>query len=396
MTPHSDRFCRKLILTLAVFVGLISPAVAAEGTRAFDIPAADATASLKQYAQQAGVELLYSTKEVEGEKTNALKGEFTPQEALTRLLASTRLIATPTRMNGAVAITRSPDPNGATTSPEASARGDERLQMDKVDVTVTVQKRPQSAQDVPISMTALSAREVERYKIESVRDLSRLTPNLLVSSFSQGSPTIAIRGANNTFSQIGVNKPVAVVVDDVFAPRNTVASFELFDLDSVQVLRGPQGTLFGRNVTGGAIVFNTRLPSFSVRETEAQLDYGNDNNVRFQGMVSAPLTEQLAAKVTVLRHTHDGFGHDRLTGRETDDQDSSGIRGQVLLRLAAPLTIRLTADYSDDRNGGRTLSSRGAGDDGDRRTTEVGYPQSYARTMWGLSAHVDWAAAIGD
>ncbi|MCX6954592.1 MAG: TonB-dependent receptor [Verrucomicrobia bacterium] len=397
MSHPCDSLCPKILrLAFAAMVCLLAPLHAAEATKPFDIPSADAVVSLKHYAQQSGVELLYSTREVEGAKTNAVKGAFTPLEALGRLLDGTELASSVTKANGAVAITRRPPPNAVRAAPPAAARPDEPVQMGKFDVTVTVQKRPQSAQDVPISMTSLSGYEIERYRIETARDLSRLAPNLLVSSFSQGSPTLAIRGASNTFSQIGVNKPVAVVVDDVFAPRNTVATFELFDLDSVQVLRGPQGTLFGRNVTGGAIVFNTRQPSLSARETEAQLDYGNFNSLRLQGMISAPLTEKIAAKLTVLQHTHDGFGRDRLTGQEEDDQDGSGVRGQLLLRPVAPLKILLSGDYSDDRNGGRTLSSRGLGADGDRRTSELGYPQSFARTMWGLSAHVDWTHSFGD
>ena len=96
-----------------------------------------------------------------------------------------------------------------------------------------------------------------------------------MSTFSENSPTIAIRGATNTFSQIGVSKPVAVVVDDVFIPRSSAAVFELFDLKSISVLEGPQGTLFGRNVTGGAIVIETRKPIFDHFGLEAEATAGN-------------------------------------------------------------------------------------------------------------------------
>lgn len=383
-----------LLWTACASVGL-ADAPTGPATRSFAIPAGEAPVALKLYAQQSGVELLYSSRDVAGVKTPEVRGELPPREALARLLEGTTLEASPTKANGAIAITRSARPNVVRAAPTATARADEIIQMDAVDVTVTVQKRPQSAQDVPISMTSLSAREIEHYQVETARDLSRLSPNVLVSSFSQGSPTIAIRGATNTFSQIGVNKPVAVVVDDVFAPRNTVATFELFDLDSVQVLRGPQGTLFGRNVTGGALVFNPTQPSLTTREAAAQIDYGNDNNLRLQGTWSAPLSERAAVKVTVMRHTHDGYGRDRLTGQEEDDQDSSGVRGQLVFRPTSALKLRFAADYSDDRNGGRTLSSRGLGDDGDPRTSELGYPQSYARSLWGVAAHADLATDVG-
>ncbi|MGQ4828089.1 TonB-dependent receptor plug domain-containing protein, partial [Enterococcus faecalis] len=86
---------------------------------------------------------------------------------------------------------------------------------------------------------------IERARINELQDLSRITPGLLVSNFSIGSPVIAIRGATNTFNQIGVDKPVGIVVDDVFIPRNSASTFQLFGLESIQVLRGPQGTLCG-------------------------------------------------------------------------------------------------------------------------------------------------------
>lgn len=387
-----------ILLRLGLLCSALAQSLAAEPAKhRFDVPADNAVEALRIFTQQCGQEIVYSPDKVKGTQTREVKGEFSPREALERMLAGTNLVASESK-NGVLTINRGGSPNAerAAQASPSLARPDEPLEMDAYDVTVTVQKRPQSVQDVPISMTALSAKRLEQYRVENVRDLSRLTPNLLVSSFSQSSPTLAIRGANNTFSQIGVSKPVAVVIDDVFIPRNTAASFELFDLDSAQVLRGPQGTLFGRNVTGGAIVFNTRLPSFYEREGELQADYGNYADVKLQSLVSGPINDSVAAKISLYSHTHDGYGRDRLTGREQDDQDSSGLRAQVLLKTSDRLKGRLSVDYSDDRNGGRTLSSNGLGSDGDRRTSELGYPQRFARTMWGVSGHLGLAVPEGE
>jgi len=400
------RFARRALPPLLAVLFAFPARAADDAKKSFDVPAGDAAQTLKQFAAQAGREIVFAPEIVGGVTTSAVKGDLTPRAALDKLIAGTGLVAAQEPKTGAFAVRKGPtDPNAqrAVRPTESSARpekspsaDDAPIELGAFDVVATVQKRPQSAQEVPISMTTLPAHAIERFKVENLRDLSRLTPNMLVSTFNQSQPTIAIRGATNTFSQIGVNKPVAVVIDDVFLPRNTAASFELFDLDSMQVLRGPQGTLFGRNVTGGAIVLNTRLPSFTTREAEAQLDVGNYRALKVQAMASGPLMDGLAAKLTVSSHTHDGYGRDRLTGRAEDDLDSSSVRGQVRWRATPQMKVLVSADYADDRNGGRTLSSKGLGNDGDRRTSELGYPQSYARTMWGVSGRVDWASPVGD
>lgn len=401
LSPHRlARWAFPLLLAALVFtIGAVRAADTAK--KSFDVPAGDAVRTLKQFAAQAGSEIVFSPEVVGAVKTRAVQGQLTPREALDAMLADTGLVAGQEQKTGAFAVRRKaggePEKNGPSPAAKRNATADgPAVKMDSFEVTVTVQKRPQAEQDVPISMTSLPARTLETFRVESVRDLSRLTPNLLVSAFSQANPTLAIRGATNTFSQIGVNKPVAVVIDDVFMARNTAASFELFDLDSAQVLRGPQGTLFGRNVTGGAIVLTTRLPSFSVREAEALVDVGNYGAVKYQGFVSGPVADTVAAKISFSQHTHDGYGRDRLTGREQDNQDSTSVRGQVRVKLLPSLTALVSADYADDRNGGRTLSSRGLGDDGDRRTSELGYPQSYARTMWGVAGRLDWTTPVGN
>ena len=171
------------------------------------------------------------------------------------------------------------------------------------EIVVTAQKRDERAQDVPITLTAFSGAQVDALRINDIQNVSRLTPGLLVSSFSRNSPTIAIRGSNNTFQQIGVNKPVQVSVDDVFLTRSTAYVFELFDLSSIQVLKGPQGTLFGRNVTGGAIVINTRDPVLGRLKADAKAEFGDFGTERVDAYLSLPIGERLA----VLGHRRGAF-----------------------------------------------------------------------------------------
>jgi iron complex outermembrane receptor protein len=355
-------------------------------TRELHIPAGDLKTALDQYAAQTGVQLLYSANDVKARTSPGVQGALAQDAALAELLAGSGLEL---RRDGgnAVVIFR----------PQAKDKGeraDESVEL--TTVTVTAQKRAQSAQAVPIAMSAFSAKTLDVQRVQSLQDLARLTPGLLVSSFSQGNPTIAIRGISNTFSQIGVNKPVGVFVDDVFIPRNSAASFELFDLDSIAVLKGPQGTLFGRNVTGGAIVITTRQPNPEQRETEGEVTLGHFGDKQVKGLVNVPLSDTSALKLSASLRERDGTGRDRLTGKQQDDIDSKNLRAQLLFGLSPDLKATLSADYSDDRNGGRTLSSDSLGSDGDVRTSELGVDQRFARIIAGGAAKFVWRLPAGE
>ncbi len=364
-----------------------SPAGAAE-IRVFDIPAQPAAQAISTFARQAGLQVVAPAEGLEPLRTAPLRGAYETRAALRLLIAGTGLeIASDS--NGIIVLRRAAPK--AASSLEA---GDvEPSMVEKI--IVTAQKREEAAQDVPITLTAFSGRAAETYRLESLRDISRLTPGLLVSSFSYSSPTIAIRGATNTFTQIGANKPVAVVLDDLFIPRNSAATFDLYGLNSVQVLQGPQGTLFGRNVTGGAIILDTGKPSFSTPTAIVRAGVGDYDLRQLDGRVDLPLEEAAVLRLAGSLKSHSGYGRDRLTGREQDDLDSRSLRGQLRLRPHETLEVLLGADYSDDQNGGRTLSSKGAGADGDRRTSELGYVQDFARNQWGASARVYWSAPVG-
>ncbi|MDB5908458.1 MAG: TonB-dependent receptor [Massilia sp.] len=372
--------------TLAAAVCTLAAIAAQAQTRQVDIPAGDLKKALDAYAAQSGVQLLYSADDVKGLSTQGARGPLSQDQALAALLARTGLTVRRDTA-GAVAIFR-----GSAADAPAAGADDNAL----TTVTVTAQKRSQSAQNVPISMTTLTAKTLDTQRVQNLQDVARLTPGLLVSAFSEANPTIAIRGISNTFSQIGVSKPVAVVVDDVFIPRNSAASFQLFDLDSINVLKGPQGTLFGRNVTGGAIVINTRQPSFDAREVETEVTGGNLNDRQFNGLVNAPINDAAAFKFSTTLQDRDGYGVDRLTGRQEDDIHSRNYRAQLRLKPSGELDVLLSADYSEDWNGGRTLSSDTLGSDGNVRTSELVVKQDFSRTIGGMSAKVNWRPAAGE
>ena len=351
---------RKTLLAggVAALALLAHAAPAAAQQRVFDVPAQPAASAISAFARQAGLQVVAPADGLEGVRTQALKGAMDARAALHKLIDGTGLEIV-SDSAGVIVLRRVPAPAKDTVAAEPAA-------LDTI--IVTAQKREEAAQGVPISLSAFSGRAVETYRLESLRDISRLTPGLLVSSFSQSSPTIAIRGATNTFTQIGANKPVAVVIDDLFIPRNSAASFELYGLNSVQVLKGPQGTLFGRNVTGGAIVLDTGKPAYEDAARSVRIGGGDYGLKQVDGRVDIPVGQDVALRLSGSFKQHDGYGRDRLTGREEDDLDSRGVRAQARLRAADNVEVLLGADYGEDHNGGRTLSSKGAGSDGDRRT----------------------------
>lgn len=357
--------------------------------RAFDIPAGDLKAAVDQYARETGSQVLYKLQDVQGLTTAGVRGSFDEAEALRLLLVGTPLSF---KKEGASALVLFRDAASKAAS-ETSAGADTVNTLEAV--TVTAQRRPEEAQSVPIALTSFSAATLERQRLSNLADVSRLTPGLLVSAFSASNPTIAIRGANNTFSQMGVSKPVAVAVDDVFVPRNSAAAFELFDLENVTVLKGPQGTLFGRNVTGGAVVMQTRKPQYDVNSAEGQLTLGNFGAVSIDALANLALGDEKALKLSIATRDRNGAGRDRLTERDQDDLKSRNARGQLRFGLADVEGI-ISADYGEDSNNGRTLSSNTLGDDGNRRTSEVGVAQSFDRTLWGASAKFEYSRPWGD
>lgn len=391
---------RPLVLAVAIAACTVAMPASAQD-RVFSIPAGDLKSAVDSYIRQTGAQLLYKSEDLQGARSTGATGSMTSEEALSKVLEGTGVTSNTDAAGAIVLVRRSPRVSSVEQAEGRVAaesigpsRSDGLAQLDQI--TVTAQRRPEAAQDVPISLTTFSAGSIESQRITNLADVSRLTPGLLVSAFSASNPTIAIRGANNTFSQMGVSKPVAVVVDDVFMPRNTAANFELFDLESLTVLKGPQGTLFGRNVTGGAVVISTQRPEYETFAAKAQLGFGNYNAIQADGLMNIPVGDHQALKLTIATRDRDGIGRDRLSGADSDDQESRNLRAQWRLGLGDYTEALISADYSEDSNGSRTLSSTSVGNDFNRRTSEVGVPQSYDRTLSGVSVKLAWSMPWGD
>jgi iron complex outermembrane receptor protein len=227
------------------------------------------------------------------------------------------------------------------------------------EIVVTARKRTEDLQEVPVSITAFSESSLERIGATGLQDIFFRTPNLYEAYLGEakGSPPV-IRGVQGT-NTAGADPSVGFVVDDVYYGNNTAAVFDLFDLQSLEILRGPQGTLFGRNTTGGVVNIRTSDPSEQL-EGALGVTYGNYDYVRVQGLVSGPLIEgKLSGKLTGVFNDRDGFiENDYPGGEDLRTEHNWFVRGGLLLTPRDSTRLELRFDYRD-------LDQRGGGYKGD-------------------------------
>ncbi|WP_292050840.1 MULTISPECIES: TonB-dependent receptor [unclassified Brevundimonas] len=219
------------------------------------------------------------------------------------------------------------------------------------DIIVTAQKREQSLQEVPIVVTTLSQETLQGAGVKDIKDLQILTPGMTVTSTqSEASTTARIRGVGTVGDNPGLESSVGVVIDGVYRSRNSVGFGDLGEMNRIEVLKGPQGTLFGKNTSAGVINIITAAPSF-VPEFNLEATAGNFGAWGVTGSVTGPITDKIAGRLYMGTRKRDGF-YDVVTGNgprtETDDQNQDfwTARGQLLILPSDDISIRLIADYT--------------------------------------------------
>lgn len=212
------------------------------------------------------------------------------------------------------------------------------------EILVTAQKKTDNLQTVPLSLTAFTGDTLIRSNVEGIKDLAARTPSLNVDSFSPGQPRYFIRGIGGTSSDAGRDAAIGVFVDEVYMGRSAMTSTDFVDIDRVEILRGPQGTLFGRNVVGGAISYFTRKPDHEFR-AQGALTVGNYDKIDGSFAVSGPLSDVVAAKLSFSSRNHGGYAFNETTGRDIETEHSNAFRGALRFHNDA-VDIQLNADFS--------------------------------------------------
>ena len=219
------------------------------------------------------------------------------------------------------------------------------------EIVVTAQRREENLQDVPLSVTAISGDQLAAIQAGGVdiRGLSGRVPSLLVeSSFGRTFPRFYIRGLGNTDFDFNASQPVSLVYDDVVLENPILKGFPIFDLDRVEVLRGPQGTLFGRNTPAGIVKFDSTKPK-DVADGYAKISFGRFDAVNFEGAVGGPLGDKVSVRVSGLYQRQDDYVDNVLPGGTTSNAfegyEEYAARLQFLFKPSDELDILLTGQF---------------------------------------------------
>ena len=261
-----------------------------------------------------------------------------------------------------------------TPSTSAQAQGDSRNRGVSAlleEVVVVARKREEAALDVPLSISAYNSDQLDVLKIRDLTDLAVAMPNVALDEIgtTKGIASFSIRGLRINSSIPSIDPTVGVFVDGVYLGMNSGIVFDTFDLSSIEVLRGPQGILFGRNVTGGAILLNSKKPADEFEASvKAAVDAGDDGgpNTYLMGSVSGPLADSLNARLVVYRNDDSGWFENLATGDDFGELEQTMLRPSILWRPSEAVELYLKYEYTDISGDGPAAQSHtsGAGVDG--------------------------------
>ncbi len=275
------------------------------------------------------------------------------------------------------------------------------------EIVVTARRTEESAQTTPLALTAFSGATLERIGAQQVTDLQGAVPNLnLVQGRGSSNATnIYIRGVGQPDALQTFDPAVGVYIDDVYYSRIRGTQFDLLDLERIEVLRGPQGTLYGKNTIGGALKLVSRRPGDEFR-ARGSVAYGSYDMLDVQAAVSGPVAEGLALGFSALHSERGGYVTDPLTGAEYNDKNTTAFRAALAWDPASTISVDLTADYAKDDAGltvGQAVNDLTYLTGGVVRpvpsplpeynfetSTTPGLPNETRLESWGLSARVAW------
>lgn len=228
------------------------------------------------------------------------------------------------------------------------------------EIIVTATHRAENLQEIPVTVTALGGADMERADIFDAATVALRIPGMAYGEFSPGQAIVSLRGISSADDGAGLDNSVALFLDGVYIGRNASINFDMFDLERLEVLRGPQGTLFGRNAIGGAINVVTAKPADEFT-AKAGVTAGNQGILRYRGLVSGPLSETVSGKLSATHRQHDGFVRNVVLNRDQQDENQTSVRGQLRFSLDRAEWL-LSADWMEDnrRDMGRTPIFDGA------------------------------------
>jgi len=263
-------------------------------------------------------------------------------------------------------------------------------------IQITAQKREASIQSTPISVTAISGDVLDQMGITNMDDFQFFAPGITITNDSMA--IINIRGVGTTAFGVATDPSSTIYIDGIYQPRPTTGYQDMFDVERLELLRGPQGVLFGRNSVGGALNIISKAPTDDAEGTVG-LTLGSYNKQTLTGTFSGGLTDNSRGRVTLLKNTRDGIYKDMLTGEEYQDEDTFAGRGTLAIDLSDKLEIVLRGDYNNDggtgyisQRGGYTQDyvDAGAAIPKDDYDIALNYKPKTDVEVWGLSSTLTW------
>ncbi len=217
------------------------------------------------------------------------------------------------------------------------------------DIIITARRRDESAQDVPIALSVIGSEQLENTGAYNLGQLTQMAPSVQLLSSNPRNTAVTIRGLGASYglANDGLEQGVGIYIDQVYYGRPSTATLDFIDLERIEILRGPQGTLFGKNTTAGALNIITRVPSFTP-EGQTEVSVGDHGFLQAKASVSGPLiADTLAGRLSFVSTRREGMVDNVTTGEDQNAQSSVGLRAQLLYDRGGVLTARLYADWSD-------------------------------------------------
>ena len=308
-----------------------------QGAVTFDIPAQSLDDALVEFGRQSRQELFYNAEDVSGLTANAVSGDLSRTDAMALLLADTGLQYEQTPLGGMMVGTAATlaaqragreagagiPPAEAAPAPDAGAATDiaSARRAGVEEIIVTGQKKAERMQDVPIAISAFSMEELDAKKVEGGFDLLKAIPNVTFSKTNFTGYNFQIRGIGTQAVSATTDPGVAVSLNNTTLIANRLFEQEYLDIERVEVLRGPQGTLYGRNATAGVINVITAKPVFGEHSGAFKVEAGNYNAQRLRGHYNLPLGDTLALRGAFASTVRDGYGTNEFDNSDVDDRD---------------------------------------------------------------------------
>jgi iron complex outermembrane receptor protein len=229
--------------------------------------------------------------------------------------------------------------------------------MELVEVVVSVQKRDVLLQNAPASVLVIDSESIDRFHINQTLEVINHVPGFTINADNLTEPNLFMRGVGTDIESAASNSAIGFFMDDIYLSRSMAYAMDIFDIQRIEILRGPQGTLYGKNVVGGVVNFVSNKPT--VENTAiVQASAGSYNTLEMNGVASGQVSDSMLGRIAFASRSHDGYAKNTYTGNDMDDLSSSGFRAQLSSNPLDELDVMVTVDKHRRSNAGKWIDMK--------------------------------------